>query len=41
VGTYVEFIGSELKLSFALVLITATLIFKPNGLFGRTIVTRV
>ncbi len=41
VGTYVEFIGSELKLTFALVLIISTLLFKPNGLFGRTIVTRV
>lgn len=41
VGTYVAFIGSELKLTFALVLITGTLLFKPNGLFGRTIVTRV
>ncbi|MBF0277655.1 MAG: branched-chain amino acid ABC transporter permease [SAR324 cluster bacterium] len=41
VGTYVEFIGSELKLTFALLLITGTLLLKPNGLFGRKIVTRV
>lgn len=41
VGTYVDFIGSELKLTFALVVITGVLLFKPSGLFGRTIVTRV
>lgn len=41
VGTYIEFIGSELKLTFAFVLITGVLIFRPNGLFGRTVVTRV
>lgn len=40
-GTYIEFIGSELKLTFAFILITGVLILKPNGLFGRTIVTRV
>ncbi|MBT4642922.1 MAG: branched-chain amino acid ABC transporter permease [Deltaproteobacteria bacterium] len=41
VGTYVEFIGNELKLTFAFILITGVLLFKPNGLFGRTVVTRV
>ncbi len=41
VGAYVPFIGSELKLSVALVLIVSVLLFKPNGLFGRTLVTRV
>lgn len=40
-GTYIDFIGSQLKLTFALVLIIVTLLFKPTGLFGRTIVTRV
>jgi len=38
-GAYV--IGNELKLSMALVLIVAVLIFKPAGLFGRVQVTRV
>ena len=41
VGTYVDFIGSELKLTFALLVITLVLLFKPNGLFGRRIITRV
>ena len=41
VGTYVPFIGSELKLTFALLVIIGVLLFKPSGLFGRTIVTRV
>jgi len=38
-GAYV--IGTELKLSVALVLIVATLTLKPNGLFGKQVVTRV
>lgn len=38
-GTYV--IGTELKLSVALVLIVLTLTVRPNGLFGRKVVTRV
>ena len=38
-GEYV--IGSELKLTFALVVIVAVLLFKPSGLFGRTVVQRV
>jgi branched-chain amino acid transport system permease protein len=38
-GTYV--IGSELKLTFALVVIVTVLLFKPAGLFGRVVVQRV
>lgn len=38
-GAYV--IGTELKLSVALVLIIGVLLVKPAGLFGRRIVTRV
>ena len=38
-GAYV--IGTELKLSVALVLIVATLTLKPDGLFGKKVVTRV
>jgi branched-chain amino acid transport system permease protein len=38
-GAYV--IGTELKLSVALVLIVGTLTLKPNGLFGHNVVTRV
>lgn len=39
IGTYV--VGTELKLSVALVLIVGMLIVKPSGLLGRTIVVRV
>ena len=38
-GAYV--VGTELKLTMALVLIVTTLTVKPNGLFGKTVVTRV
>jgi len=38
-GAYL--IGTELKLSVALVLIVSVLTFKPAGLFGKNIVTRV
>ena len=38
-GAYV--IGTELKLTVALVLIVVTLTLKPDGLFGKKVVTRV
>ena len=38
-GAYV--IGTELKLTVALVLIVTILTVRPNGLFGKTVVTRV
>lgn len=38
-GAYV--IGTELKLTVALVLIVGTLTLKPDGLFGKAVVTRV
>jgi branched-chain amino acid transport system permease protein len=41
IGAYVPFIGSELKLTVALVLIIAVLVFRPSGLFGRVVVKRV
>lgn len=41
VGTYVPFIGTNLKLTVALVLILGVLLIKPSGLFGRAIVRRV
>jgi branched-chain amino acid transport system permease protein len=41
VGTYVHFIGTELKLTVALALILVVLVFKPSGLFGRVTVHRV
>ena len=39
IGTYV--VGTELKLSVALVLIVGVLVVRPAGLFGRQIVQRV
>ena len=38
-GAYV--IGTELKLTVALLLIYGILTFKANGLFGRVVLTRV
>lgn len=38
-GTYL--IGTELKLSFALVLIVTVLLVRPAGIFGRVVVNRV
>jgi branched-chain amino acid transport system permease protein len=41
VGTYVSFIGTELKLTVALAMIIVVLLVKPSGLFGITVVKRV
>jgi branched-chain amino acid transport system permease protein len=41
VGTYVSFIGPELKLTVALVLIIVVLLIKPSGLLGKAVVKRV
>jgi branched-chain amino acid transport system permease protein len=41
VGTYVSFIGTELKLTVALAMIIIVLLVKPTGLFGSNIVRRV
>lgn len=38
-GAYV--VGTEIRLTVALVIIVAVLVFKPSGLFGRTVVVRV
>jgi branched-chain amino acid transport system permease protein len=38
-GAYV--VGTEIKLSVALVIIVGVLLLRPSGLFGRTVVTRV
>ena len=40
-GTYVHFIGTELKLTVALALILVVLLVRPSGLFGRAAVHRV
>jgi branched-chain amino acid transport system permease protein len=39
VGAYV--VGTELKLTVALVLIIGVLVFRPTGLFGKVFITRV
>jgi branched-chain amino acid transport system permease protein len=41
VGTYVRFIGTELKLTVALAIIIIVLLVRPSGLFGRGVVRRV
>jgi branched-chain amino acid transport system permease protein len=41
VGTYVRFIGTELKLTVALAVIFLVLLIRPSGLFGRAVVHRV
>jgi branched-chain amino acid transport system permease protein len=40
-GTYVHWIGGELRLASALALILAVLLARPSGLFGRSVVRRV
>jgi branched-chain amino acid transport system permease protein len=40
-GTFVPYFGRDLKLTIALVLIVAVLMFRPAGIFGRTVVSRV
>ena len=39
-GTYVDWIGSDLKIVVPLLLIFAVLLLRPNGLFGRAAVVR-
>lgn len=40
-ATYVPYVGRELKVTIALILIVAVLTARPSGLFGRVVVTRV
>ena len=40
-GTYVDFIGSELQLAVGLAIILGVLLLRPAGLFGREAVRRV
>jgi branched-chain amino acid transport system permease protein len=40
-GTYIGFIGSDLKIAVPLVIIFGVLMVKPTGLFGRQVVARV
>jgi branched-chain amino acid transport system permease protein len=41
VGTYVHWVGGELRLAVALALILGVLIVRPAGLFGHAAVRRV
>src|SRR3546814_13070893 len=40
IGTYVPFVGRELTLTVAMVLIVVVRMVRPRGLLGRTMVTR-
>src|SRR5215469_2502583 len=40
-ATYIPYVGRELKVAIALILIVAVLTVRPSGLFGRVVVTRV
>jgi branched-chain amino acid transport system permease protein len=40
-GAFIPYVGRELKLTIALVLIVIVLMFRPSGLFGRHVVSRV
>jgi branched-chain amino acid transport system permease protein len=41
IGTYVPFIGNELKLTVALAVIIAVLLVRPSGMFGAALIKRV
>ncbi|HTT80603.1 MAG TPA: branched-chain amino acid ABC transporter permease [Stellaceae bacterium] len=41
VGTFVPYVGRDLKLTLALLVIVAVLMVRPTGIFGRTTVSRV
>ena len=41
VGTYVDYVGSDLRLPVALLIILGVLLVRPAGLFGKEAVTRV
>ena len=40
-GTFIPYVGRELKLTLALIVIVAVLMVRPSGLFGRRVVSRV
>jgi branched-chain amino acid transport system permease protein len=40
-GTFIPYVGREMKLSIALALIVAVLTVRPSGIFGRRVMTRV
>ena len=40
-GTFIPYVGRELKLTIALILIVIVLMFRPSGVFGRRVLSRV
>jgi branched-chain amino acid transport system permease protein len=40
-GSYVNFVGQELRLPTALAVLLLVLVIRPTGLFGRVVVRRV
>jgi branched-chain amino acid transport system permease protein len=40
-GTFIPYVGRDLKLTIALVVIVAVLMVRPSGIFGRAVVSRV
>src|SRR6476620_9368452 len=40
-GAFIPYVGRELKLTIALLLIVAVLMVRPSGIFGRRVVSRV
>ena len=41
IGTYVDFVGADLRLPVALLIILVVLLVRPAGLFGKPITRRV
>jgi branched-chain amino acid transport system permease protein len=41
IGTYVDFVGADLRLPAALLVILVVLVIRPTGLFGKRLVARV
>jgi branched-chain amino acid transport system permease protein len=40
-GTFIPYVGREMKLTIALIVIVAVLMVRPAGIFGRVVVSRV
>jgi branched-chain amino acid transport system permease protein len=40
-ATFIPYVGRDLKLTIALLLIVAVLMVRPAGIFGRSVVSRV
>jgi branched-chain amino acid transport system permease protein len=40
-GTFIPYVGRDLKLTIALVVIVAVLMVRPTGIFGRSVMSRV